>query len=176
MGRPPFEDAGVHVLYGLVGLKTHCKLSLLVRQEGDGVARYAHLGTGNYNPATAKVYTDLGLFTCDPGITKDVVDLFNLLTGRSLKKDYNQLLVAPATAKSGFRALIDREIGFARAHAAGKIGRPWIVALRGKERRLLRLHLFDARTFLVFCHGIPRRFRSFDTNIPKSSPLSKYRR
>jgi len=114
------ERAGVHVAYGVVGLKTHCKASLVVRRERDGLRCYAHLGTGNYNPATAKVYTDFGLLTCDPGITKDVVDLFNLLTGRSMKKNYNHLLVAPATAKSGFRALIEREIGFARSHAAGR--------------------------------------------------------
>ncbi len=113
------EKAGVHVAYGVVGLKTHCKASLVVRRESDGLRCYAHLGTGNYNPATAKLYTDLGLLTCDPRITEDAVDLFNLLTGRSRKQTYHRLLVAPATMKRSFLHLIRREADLARAHAAG---------------------------------------------------------
>ncbi|MFN0011310.1 MAG: polyphosphate kinase 1 [Phycisphaerales bacterium] len=114
------EKAGVHVAYGVLGLKTHCKASLVVRREEGGLRSYAHIGTGNYNPATAQLYTDLGLFTCDPTITEDVVDLFNLLTGRSKKKDYRKLLVAPAAMKNRFVEMIQREAKIAKAHAAGE--------------------------------------------------------
>jgi polyphosphate kinase len=91
------EKAGVHVVYGVVGLKTHCKTALVVRQDDDGLRCYAHIGTGNYNARTATLYTDLGLFTCDPGLTADVVELFHSLTGRSRKPEYRKLLVAPGT-------------------------------------------------------------------------------
>ena len=114
------EKAGVHVAYGVVGLKTHCKAALVVRKESDGLRTYAHLGTGNYNPSTAGMYTDLGLFTCDPNITQDVIDLFNLLTGRSLKTDHARLLVAPRTMKSAFINLINREAQIATAHTQGR--------------------------------------------------------
>ncbi|MBA4039229.1 MAG: polyphosphate kinase 1 [Planctomyces sp.] len=114
------EKAGVHVAYGVIGLKTHCKAALVVRREPEGLRSYAHLGTGNYNPATAQVYTDLGLLTCDPEITADVVDLFNLLTGRSRKADYRRLLVAPANMKRSFLEKIAREEHLAREHAAGR--------------------------------------------------------
>ncbi|MBY0308302.1 MAG: polyphosphate kinase 1, partial [Phycisphaerales bacterium] len=113
------EKAGVHVAYGVIGLKTHCKAALVVRKEPDGLRAYAHLGTGNYNPSTASLYTDLGLFTCDPAITDDAVHLFNLLTGRSLKTAYNRLLVAPATMKQTFIDLIERETAIATDYAAG---------------------------------------------------------
>jgi polyphosphate kinase len=109
------EDAGIHVVYGLVNLKTHCKLCLVVRQETDGIHRYAHIGTGNYNGATAKVYTDLGLFTADPGILDDVSDVFNFLTGYSNRKSYRELLVAPVSLRTGMRALIEREVEHAKA-------------------------------------------------------------
>lgn len=113
------EKAGVHVAYGVIGLKTHCKAALVVRKESDGLRAYAHLGTGNYNPSTASLYTDLGLFTCDPAITEDVVHLFNLLTGRSLKSSHHRLLVAPATMKRTFLDLIERETAIATDHLAG---------------------------------------------------------
>ena len=89
------EKAGVHVVYGIVGLKTHTKACLVVRQDPDGIRSYVHIGTGNYNAGTARLYTDLGLLTCDPQITHDAVELFHYLTGRSLKRDYHKLLVAP---------------------------------------------------------------------------------
>jgi len=114
------EKAGVHVAYGVVGLKTHCKAALVVRREADGLRGYAHIGTGNYNPATAKLYTDLGLLTCDPKITEDVIDLFNLLTGRSRKAEYHRLLVAPATMKRSILRMIRREAELAAAHARGE--------------------------------------------------------
>ncbi len=89
------EQAGVHVVYGVVGLKTHAKISLVVRREHSGVRRYAHVGTGNYNPVTAAIYEDIGLLTADPDIGADLTDLFNLLTGYSRQRDYRKLLVAP---------------------------------------------------------------------------------
>ncbi|MFT3686953.1 MAG: polyphosphate kinase 1 [Phycisphaerales bacterium] len=113
------EKAGVHVAYGVIGLKTHCKAALVIRKESEGLRAYAHLGTGNYNPSTANLYTDLGLFTCDSAITDDVVHLFNLLTGRSAKNAYNRLLVAPATMKRTFLDLIERETAIAADYAAG---------------------------------------------------------
>lgn len=115
------ENHGVHVAYGVVGLKTHCKCSLVVRRESGGLRRYAHLGTGNYHPGTAQLYTDCGLLTCDPEITEDVVNIFNLLTGRSLKREYHRLLVAPTGMRSGYEALIDRECEHARAGRPARI-------------------------------------------------------
>lgn len=108
------EKAGVHVAYGVAGLKTHCKTSLVVRREKSGLRCYAHLGTGNYHPKTAQLYTDVGLFTCDPEITGDLVTLFNYLTGLSAPQSYRHLLVAPFTMRSRFAFLIDREIEMAR--------------------------------------------------------------
>ena len=95
------ERAGVHVVYGIVGLKTHCKLSLVVRQEADGLRRYCHVGTGNYNPKTARIYTDLGLLTCDPVVGQDMTRLFNQLSGYAPKSSFHRLLVAPRTVRSG---------------------------------------------------------------------------
>jgi polyphosphate kinase len=104
------ESEGVHVVYGLVGLKVHSKVALVVRREGNEIRRYVHLATGNYNAATARLYTDLGLFTADESIGADVTDLFNYLTGYSRKQDYRTLLVAPVTLRQRFAALIQREI------------------------------------------------------------------
>ena len=104
------EQAGVHVVYGVVGLKTHTKTALVVRHEKDEMRCYAHIGTGNYNSKTAKLYTDLGIFTCDPRITNDLVEMFHFLTGRSLKKDFEHLLIAPVNMRRRFVEMIDREI------------------------------------------------------------------
>ena len=116
------EKAGVHVVYGIVGLKTHCKLSLVVRQEPDGsLLRYCHVGTGNYNPKTARLYTDLGLLTCDPLVGQDLTRLFNQLSGYAPKSKFHRLLVAPRSVRAGLVEHIDNEI--ANAHA----GKPaWI--------------------------------------------------
>jgi len=103
------ENAGVHVVYGMVGVKTHTKTAIVVRREADGLRCYAHIGTGNYNPQTAKLYTDLGLFTCRPDVAGDVIELFHYLTGRSLKRDYRKLLVAPVTMRGKFIEMIERE-------------------------------------------------------------------
>ncbi len=105
------EEAGVHVVYGLVGLKTHAKTALVVRVEESGVRRYCHIGTGNYNGSTARVYEDLGLLTADPELAADVTDLFNFLTGYSRQHDYRRLLVAPVTLRTRIRDLIRREAG-----------------------------------------------------------------
>jgi polyphosphate kinase len=104
------ERDGVHVVYGLVGLKVHCKIALIVRREQDGIRRYLHLGTGNYNTATARLYTDLSFFTCDPDLGADATDLFNSLTGYSRKSDYRKLLVAPVNLRDRLARLIRREI------------------------------------------------------------------
>ncbi len=112
------QKAGVHVVYGMVGLKTHCKAALVVRREHDGIRRYVHLATGNYNPTTARVYTDLGLFTCRPDFGEDASALFNLLTGYSTGQGWRKLIVAPMHLADRVIALIDRE----REHA--EAGRP----------------------------------------------------
>jgi polyphosphate kinase len=104
------EQEGVHVTYGMLGLKTHCKIALVVRKEGEHIRRYVHLATGNYNHVTAQLYEDFGMFTCDPEIGADATDLFNYLTGYSLKEDYRKLLVAPLNMRARFEELIRREI------------------------------------------------------------------
>src|SRR6185295_10388005 len=114
------EKSGVHVVYGFVGLKTHCKVALVVRQDPDGLRCYAHVGTGNYNAETSRSYTDLGFFTAKKDITEDVVELFHYLTGRSLKKDYRKLLVAPINMKDRVLGMIEREVAH---HQAGRPAR-----------------------------------------------------
>jgi len=131
------EREGVHVVYGLVGLKVHCKIALIVRREHETIRRYVHLGTGNYNPATARLYTDLSLFTADPDIGADATDLFNYLTGYSHKSDFRRLLVAPVTMRQSFADLIRRETALgARGHLIFKMN-----ALEDKE--MIRL-LYEA--------------------------------
>jgi len=115
------EKQGGHVVYGLPGLKVHAKAALIVRQEGNQIRRYVHLGTGNYNPTTAHLYTDLGLLTADEEIAADVSDLFNFLTGYSAKKDYRKLLVAPINLRSRFEEMIRREITHQSANGNGHI-------------------------------------------------------
>jgi polyphosphate kinase len=115
------ERAGVHVVYGLVGLKTHCKLALVVRQDGPHLRRYCHVGTGNYNPKTARIYEDLGLLTCDPEIGEDLTDLFNVLTGYSRQTEYRRLLVAPHGIRTGIIERIEREIEHQRAGRGGLV-------------------------------------------------------
>lgn len=115
------ERVGVHVVYGLVGLKTHCKTIMVVRREKDRMRRYVHIGTGNYNQKTARLYTDLGLFTCLEEIGADITDLFNFLTGYSRQKSYRELLVAPVNMRDRFLALINREIENAKNGFTGRI-------------------------------------------------------
>lgn len=115
------EQAGVHVTYGLVGLKTHCKVALVVRKEGDGIRRYVHIGTGNYNPSTARAYTDMGIFTARPDFGADVSELFNYLTGYSKQTMYRKLLVAPIAMRAGLLALIERETKRHKEHGDGRL-------------------------------------------------------
>lgn len=115
------ENAGVHVVYGVIGLKTHAKVALVVRREHEALQCYVHLGTGNYHKDTAKLYTDVGLFTCKAGFTEDVVELFHFLTGRSLKRNYQKLLVAPINMKDSILRMIHREAEHARAGHPARI-------------------------------------------------------
>ncbi len=130
------EQAGVHVVYGIVGLKTHAKLSLVVRQESDGLRRYCHVGTGNYNPKTARMYEDLGLLTCDPQVGEDLTRLFNQLSGYAPKTAYRRLLVAPRSLRSGLIDRVQREIANHRA------GRP--AGVRLKMNSIVDEALIDA--------------------------------
>lgn len=104
------ERAGVHVVYGLLGLKTHCKIALIVRKERDGIRRYVHVSTGNYNVTTAHLYTDIGMLTCDPEIGADASDVFNYLTGYSAQRTYRKFMVAPVNMRHAIKGLIEREI------------------------------------------------------------------
>jgi len=115
------EEAGVHVVYGIVGLKTHCKLTLVVRREGKVLRRYVHLATGNYNPTTSRIYTDLGLLTVDETIATDATNLFNALTGYSHFSSYDSLLVAPVNLRKRMIKLIQRETAHAKAGRHGRI-------------------------------------------------------
>ena len=115
------EESGVHVAYGLVGLKTHTKVTLVVREEGGALRLYCHIGTGNYNAKTARAYTDLGLFSCAPALGEDVMNLFHYLTGYAPEQSYNELLVAPHTMRTRFETLIDQEIAHQREHGTGRI-------------------------------------------------------
>ncbi|MBV9926761.1 MAG: polyphosphate kinase 1 [Acidobacteria bacterium] len=115
------EEAGVHVVYGVIGLKTHCKVALVVRQEGGGLRRYVHVATGNYNPVTANFYTDLSLLTADDDIGSDATDLFNFLTGFSRQKEYKKMLVSPVALRDRTVALIRREAEHAKAGRPARI-------------------------------------------------------
>lgn len=115
------EQVGVHVVYGLVGLKTHCKITMVVRKEGEGIRRYLHLATGNYNAVTSRVYEDVGIFTCDEDMGADATDLFNYLTGYSTKQDYKKLLIAPVNLRQKIEGLIKREVEHAQAGEKARI-------------------------------------------------------
>jgi polyphosphate kinase len=115
------ESHGIHVVYGFADLKTHAKLCLVVRQEPDGIQMYVHTGTGNYNPITAKVYTDIGLFTADRDVVADVAEIFNYLTGYSNQKEFRSLLVAPLQLRTRLSELIAREAEHARAGREARI-------------------------------------------------------
>jgi polyphosphate kinase len=130
------ERAGVHVVYGLIGLKTHCKLTLVVRREGQKLRRYVHIATGNYNPTSSSTYTDLGIFTADEGFGEDATEFFNYLTGYSRQKDYRKLLVSPVNLREKLTALIERET----AHA--KAGRP--ARIVAKLNRIADASLIDS--------------------------------
>jgi polyphosphate kinase len=134
------ENAGVHVTYGLVGLKTHTKATLIVRSERDRIRTYCHIGTGNYNPKTARLYTDLGLLTCRPELGRDVVNLFHFLTGYAPGQRYEQTLVAPEYMRSRFEALIDAEIEHQRQTGDGRI----IAKMNGLDDTRMVRRLYEA--------------------------------
>ncbi len=134
------ENAGCHVAYGLIGLKTHSKLSLAIREEEHGLTAYYHVGTGNYNPKTAGLYTDLGLFGCRPDIAADIMDLFNYLTGYSRQTEYRKLLVAPVNMRQRFLELIDGEIANALAGKPARV----IAKMNGLEDPKLVRKLYEA--------------------------------
>ena len=140
------EQAGCHVVYGLVGLKTHCKLAMVVRDEPDGIRRYTHIGTGNYNPKTARLYEDLGLITCDPSIGDDVADLFNNISGFSRNAEYDHLLVAPDSVRSGLLDQIHSEIAHHRDGLPARI--------RIKANSIVDEAIIDA-LYLASQEGVP---------------------
>src|SRR4051794_26656968 len=140
------EKAGCHVVYGVVGLKTHCKVALVVRQEGHQIRRYAHIGTGNYHPKTARAYEDLGLLTADQEVGADLTDLFNTLSGFSRNASYDELLVAPDSVRSGLVDQIHREIGH---HQAGRPAR-----IRLKANSVVDEAVIDA-LYLASQAGVP---------------------
>ncbi len=134
------EQVGAHVCYGLVGLKTHAKIALVVRQEKDTLRSYVHIATGNYNPETAKLYTDLGLFTCDEAIAQDVAQLFNMLTGFVYRPQFKKLLVAPITMRQRFLEMIAREVEHQQAGHGGHI----IAKMNALDDRQIIEALYDA--------------------------------
>jgi polyphosphate kinase len=146
------EKAGVHVVYGIPGLKTHAKAILVVRQDPDGLRAYAHCGTGNYNARTSNLYTDFGLFTAKSEFTREFMHFFNYLSGRSLKEDYKKLLVAPVTMERSFLAFIDREIEHAKAGRPSRI----ILKMNSLEDRHLIEKLYEASKAGISCDLIIR--------------------
>jgi polyphosphate kinase len=167
------EDAGVHVVYGVVGLKTHTKIALVVRDEGDIIRRYAHIGTGNYNDATARIYEDLGLFTVDPDIGADLSDLFNYLTGYSQQRHYRKMLVSPVTARSGLTDLLRREAERDDGHVTFKmnslVDRDMIDALYEASQAGCRIDLI-VRGICSLVPGVP----GMSENIRVRSIVGRY--
>jgi polyphosphate kinase len=171
------ERAGVHVVYGLVGLKTHAKLLLIVRREASGIVRYVHMSTGNYNAVTARIYTDIGYFTCDPDIAADISDLFNALTGYSLKKEYRKLLVAPGAMREEILKRIYREIEQHRKHGNGYLAfkmnqlvdKPCIQALYEASQAGVKIDL-QVRGICCLRPGIP----GISENITVTSIVGRF--
>ncbi|MGC4031334.1 MAG: polyphosphate kinase 1 [Tepidisphaeraceae bacterium] len=156
------EKAGVHVVYGMVGLKTHSKLAMVVRDEPDGLRTYCHIGTGNYNSKTAGLYTDVGLFTANPLITGDVIGLFHHLTGRNMQRDYAKLLVAPVNMRDRFLQMVAREVDHAKA------GRPARVVAKMnalQDDRIINA-LYDASRAGVKIDLIVRGFCCLRPGVP----------
>jgi polyphosphate kinase len=171
------ERAGCHVVYGLVGLKTHCKTALVVRQEGNVIRRYAHIGTGNYNNKTARMYEDLGLFTADQDVCADLTDLFNVLTGYSRQTEYRSLLVAPSGVRTGLIERIEREVAHAEAGRRARIqiktnhlvDEQLIDALYRASAAGVRVDLL-VRTFCTIKAGVP----GLSENIRVRSILGRF--
>lgn len=159
------ENAGVHVVYGVVGLKTHAKTALVVRQEQEGLRCYCHIGTGNYNVATSRFYTDLGLITAREEITADVVEFFHYLTGRSLKTNYQNLLIAPVNMFSKFKAMIEREAEHAKAGRPAQI----IAKFNNFEENDIAVALYAASQKGVDIDLIVRGFCCLRPGVPGMS-------
>ncbi len=160
------EEAGVHVVYGMPGLKTHAKCVLVVRREGDGVRRYVHIGTGNYHPKTARLYTDFGLFTCDERIGADVADMFNFLTGYGRPARYREVLMAPNFMLDGILERIERSI------TARHEGRH--AAIKLKMNALVHPRVIEA-LYRASQAGVPRRPERARRLLPgaRASPASR---
>lgn len=156
------EKAGVHVVYGIVGLKTHAKLALVVRREREEFRSFVHIGTGNYHPQTARLYTDFGLFTARPELTSEVVEIFHYLTGRSLKMDYNQLLVAPINMKARFIEMIKQESENAKRGLPSTI----IAKCNSLEEKSIIEALYEASQAGVKIHLIIRGFCCLRPGVP----------
>jgi polyphosphate kinase len=167
----------VHVAYGVVGYKTHTKVALVVRQEPGGIRSYAHIGTGNYNSKTARLYEDIGLFTCDAAITEDLVELFNYMTGRSRKTEYQKLLVAPVAMKRRFIELIEREASIAQRGGQGRV----IVKMNQLEDRSVTDALYAASRAGVSIDLVVRGFccirpgvKGLSENIRVTSTIGRF--
>ncbi len=159
------ENAGVHVVYGVVGLKTHAKTTLIVRQEQDGLRCYSHIGTGNYNVSTSRLYTDLGLMTAREEITNEVVEFFHFLTGRSLKNNYEKLLIAPINMFSRFKGMIEREGEHAKNGKPAQI----IAKFNNMEENDIALALYSASQKGVEIDLIVRGFCCLRPGVPGMS-------
>ena len=159
------ERAGVHVVYGLVGLKIHAKTSLVVRKENKKVVTYAHIGTGNYNVSTSRFYTDVGLLTADTRITSELLELFNYLTGKSLKNDYQHLLLAPINMFQKFKDLISREAEHAKKNKPAHI----LCKFNNMEENDISISLYDASQAGVKIDLIVRGFCCIKPNLKKLS-------
>lgn len=159
------EKAGCHVIYGLVGLKTHSKIALVVRKEEDGIRRYVHLGTGNYNDSTAKLYTDCGMFTCSEAIGEDATAVFNMLSGYSEPSSWNKLIVAPIWLRKRFLKLIQRETKNAKAGREGRI----VAKMNSLCDQGIIAALYEASAAGVQIDLIVRGICCLKTGIPKIS-------
>lgn len=160
------EDAGVHVVYGILGLKTHTKTTLIIRQEADGeIVSYAHIGTGNYHSQTSKLYTDFGLLTCNRKICDEVVEVFNYLTGSSLKTDYEEILVAPINMKSTFMNKIEQEMKNLEEGKPARI----IAKMNSLEDEVITEALYKASQAGVKITLIVRGFCSLKAGVPDLS-------
>lgn len=159
------ENAGVHVVYGVVGLKTHAKTTLVVRQEQEGMKCYCHIGTGNYNVVTSRFYTDLGLLTAREEITRDVVEFFHFLTGRSLKVNYQNLLIAPVNMFTRFKSMIEREMDHAKAGRPAQI----IAKFNNFEENDIAVALYAASQKGVEIDLIVRGFCCLRPGVPGMS-------
>jgi polyphosphate kinase len=159
------EKAGIHVVYGVIGYKTHCKTTLVLRREGSGIVAYGHIGTGNYNAVTSRIYTDVGLFTSNKKVTEDLVQLFHLLTGRSFKRTFNTLLVSPVNMKDKFLELIEKEKRFAENGRPARI----IAKCNSLEDKEIIESLYEASQIGVHVDLIVRGFCTLRPGVPGMS-------